>query len=314
MLLAAIALALSLIFGGSAPSPTPSSTPAPAAANYSKLPPTQPGLSHDEGVFFVTTADDGSRAVYFIAGNTRHSILWTDMQIELQLNPLWPVYTATPDQVVAYPEGAPVGAARTGLLGGGSAAPAPAPAPAVDQPAALAPQAAPPVDQPPAPAAEAAPAPSDDSQPATVTLKPGDNLTHIAAQYGTSIDAILAANGLPNANRIYAGQSLIIPNADSAVADQPPAPVADTPAPTANAPTPVADTATAPADTATADPSADASTPTDSSTYTVQPGDTAYRIARTLGVDQGALLQANGISNPNRVYVGQVLTIPGSSS
>ncbi len=49
-------------------------------------------------------------------------------------------------------------------------------------------------------------------------------------------------------------------------------------------------------------------------TYTVQPGDSAFKIARNFGIAQEALLEANGISNPNRVYAGQVLTIPGSSS
>ena len=223
--------------------------------------------------------------MYFIAGDTRHSILWTDMQIELQLNPLWPVYTASSDQVLGYAEGAPVGAAKTGLLGGDNT---PAPAPADNTPA----------------AADNAPSPSDNSQPATVTLNRGDNLTRIAAQYGTTIDAILAANGLPDANRIYAGQTLVIPSGDStAQADDAPAPapVADAAAPAPEAPA----AAAAPDDTATAD---------NTTTYTVQPGDSAFRIARNFGVDQQALLDANGITNPNRVYVGQVLTIPGSSS
>ena len=258
MFLAAIALAFSLLFGASTPAPT----------NFSHLPPTQPGLSRDEGAFLVTDADDGNRAVYFIAGNARHSILWTDMQIELQLNPLWPVFTATHDQVLDFPEGAPIGAAKTGLVSG---------APADQAPVA-------PTDQSAAPAV-------DDSQPTTYTLKPGDNLTRIAAQYGTSIDAILAANGLPNANRIYAGQTLVIPGADS------PTTVADDESVTVDADAPAAD-----------------NTAADATTYTVQRGDSAIKIARNFGIDENALLEANGIVNPNRVYVGQVLTIPGSSS
>jgi LysM repeat protein len=47
-------------------------------------------------------------------------------------------------------------------------------------------------------------------------------------------------------------------------------------------------------------------------TYVVRPGDSAFLIARRFGIDQGALLAANGITNPNRVYAGQVLTIPSS--
>src|SRR5579864_5441823 len=80
VLLAVFAVVLSLIFGASNPAPAPTVPP---------LPPTQPGSGHDEGWFLFTTADDGSRAVYFIAGNTRHSILPGDVQLELQVNPLW---------------------------------------------------------------------------------------------------------------------------------------------------------------------------------------------------------------------------------
>ena len=39
----------------------------------------------------------------------------------------------------------------------------------------------------------------------------GENLTGIARAYGTTIQAIVQANGLASANRIYVGQRLIIP-------------------------------------------------------------------------------------------------------
>ena len=58
-----------------------------------------------------------------------------------------------------------------------------------------------------------------------------------------------------------------------------------------------------------------ADTPDDgapTATYTVKPGDSAFLIARQFGVAQSALLAANGIANPSRVYTGQVLTIPSS--
>jgi LysM repeat protein len=47
-------------------------------------------------------------------------------------------------------------------------------------------------------------------------------------------------------------------------------------------------------------------------TYKVKAGDSAIGIARQFGVDVDALLAANGVVNRNRVYVGQVLTIPGA--
>jgi hypothetical protein len=42
------------------------------------------------------------------------------------------------------------------------------------------------------------------------TVKPGDNLTHIAARFGTTVDAIVRANKLPS-TVIYTGQVLVIP-------------------------------------------------------------------------------------------------------
>lgn len=48
----------------------------------------------------------------------------------------------------------------------------------------------------------------------------------------------------------------------------------------------------------------------DNSTYTVQRGDTLSRIARRYGISMTVLAQVNNISNPNQIYVGQVLQIP----
>jgi LysM repeat protein len=48
--------------------------------------------------------------------------------------------------------------------------------------------------------------------------------------------------------------------------------------------------------------------------YTVKSGDTLGGIARKLGVSVASLAKANGISNPNRIKVGQVLTIGGARS
>lgn len=45
----------------------------------------------------------------------------------------------------------------------------------------------------------------------TYTVRPGDTLSAIAARYGTTVSALVAANGLANANTIYVGQRLVIP-------------------------------------------------------------------------------------------------------
>lgn len=49
-------------------------------------------------------------------------------------------------------------------------------------------------------------------------------------------------------------------------------------------------------------------------TYLVQPGDTLSGIAVRWGTTVQALMQANGISNPDAIRYGQRLTIPGGSS
>jgi len=44
--------------------------------------------------------------------------------------------------------------------------------------------------------------------------------------------------------------------------------------------------------------------------HRVQPGESLASIAQRYGVSLAALAQANGLSNPNRIVVGQVLVIP----
>lgn len=259
---------ISLLLALGAPGVTP---PAPQT---SALPATEPGLSRDEGVFLVSVDPRGAQIAYFIAGNVRHSITIADMQAEQRLNPLWPVRVVLPQDVVTYPEGAPIGAAKQAIL-------APPSTPATDPTLAGA-------------DSEAAP-----STPTSYVLNVGDNLTRLADRFGTSVEALLEANGMANANRIYAGQTIAIPGPSGTDA-----PAGRVEAP--SAPAPVAQDQDQP--TFAQEPgSAETAT-----TYTVQPGDSAIRIARRLGVDQDELMSANGISNANRIYAGQVLQVPGA--
>jgi LysM repeat protein len=50
-----------------------------------------------------------------------------------------------------------------------------------------------------------------------------------------------------------------------------------------------------------------------SSTYTVRSGDTLSVIARRHGVSMATLAQANNLTNPNALRIGQVLTIPSAA-
>jgi murein DD-endopeptidase MepM/ murein hydrolase activator NlpD len=48
----------------------------------------------------------------------------------------------------------------------------------------------------------------------TYTVKAGDSVSKIAADYGISMDAVIASNGITNARRLYEGQVIRIPNID----------------------------------------------------------------------------------------------------
>ena len=117
------------------------------------------------------------------------------------------------------------------------------------------------------------------------TVQYGDTLSSISLRFGVSVQAIANANSIVNPNYIYAGQTLIIP--DGAV---PGGPAKPTPPPIG--PTPPVSGGTV---------------------YVVQRGDTLSRIAVVHGVTVGALTQANNLSNPNLIYAGQTLVIPGVS-
>lgn len=45
--------------------------------------------------------------------------------------------------------------------------------------------------------------------------------------------------------------------------------------------------------------------------YIVQPGDSIYKIANAYGVNMNDLIQLNQLQNPDRIYPGQILLIPG---
>lgn len=102
-------------------------------------------------------------------------------------------------------------------------------------------------------------------------VQPGENLFRIALRYGTTVEALQAANRLSGAT-IYVGQRLVIPQSGAA-------------------------------------PSAVGA----GTIYVVQPGDTLSSIASRYGVTTVALIQANDLASPDRIYVGQHLVIPSIS-
>jgi len=118
----------------------------------------------------------------------------------------------------------------------------------------------------------------------TYTVQWGDWMRKIAERHGVSVEALIAANPGINPNVIYPGQVLNIPSPSGSV-----------PTPATGGVTPVM-------------PSGG---PT---TYTVQKGEWFYQIARNFGISVAQLQAANPGVNPNFLYPGQVLNIPGGAA
>lgn len=123
------------------------------------------------------------------------------------------------------------------------------------------------------------------AEPQWVVVQPGDTLYSIAVRNGTTVEALVRANNLPNPNFVYVGQRLRIPRSNAGHGS-PPAPK---PAPQrTNAQNVVY--------------------------YTVRPGDTLASISARFGVTLATIAQANGIKDLNFIWYGQRLLIPGATS
>lgn len=125
----------------------------------------------------------------------------------------------------------------------------------------------------------------------TYTVKSGDTLSKIASRYHTTSAALRSANGI-SGDHLRIGQELQIPvggsNRPAPMASLPPAPAA---MPVQSA---LSSVSAAPA-----------------GVHTVSSGDTAESIARKYQISVGELVRANNITDPRKIRIGQVLTIPG---
>lgn len=138
---------------------------------------------------------------------------------------------------------------------------------------------------------------SNQSVQRSYTVKSGDTLSGIASRYNTSYTQLAYINHIANPNRIYVGQVLQL-DANSTITNSQTTP---TPAPAPSTPT------------NSGHATNNNSTATVSSTYTVKSGDTLSAIASRYGVSYQQLAQTNGIANPNRIYVGQVIRVNGTA-
>lgn len=105
-------------------------------------------------------------------------------------------------------------------------------------------------------------------------VQPGNTLTGIAARFGTTVQALVQLNNISNPNLIYVGQVLKIYGNNKVQRKN----------------------------------------NNFSGTYVVQSGDTLSGIALRFGTTVQELVQLNDISNPNLIYVGEILKLPVSNS
>jgi LysM repeat protein len=151
----------------------------------------------------------------------------------------------------------------------------------------------------PAPTTPAAPAPVAPAAPTTTTYRvvAGDSLSGIASRFGTTTRNLMTLNGITDANRIRIGQVLTV----AGTAAAPAAPAPSTPAPSSPAPTTPAPEAPAPSASGT-------------TSYTVAAGNTLSGIAARFGTTTRNLMSLNGITDANRIRIGQVLLVAGTAA
>lgn len=123
----------------------------------------------------------------------------------------------------------------------------------------------------------------------TVTVRPGDTLSHIAVRHRVSVAAIVRANDLSSSRLIHPGQQLTIPGTNQNRSDA----------------------AASRSSTPSATPS---TTPVQSSgtQVTVRAGDTLSHIAARHKVSVADLQRANPSVNARYLAIGATLTIPGT--
>ncbi|MFZ4655998.1 MAG: LysM peptidoglycan-binding domain-containing protein [Caldilineaceae bacterium] len=110
----------------------------------------------------------------------------------------------------------------------------------------------------------------------THVVQPGESLSEIAVAYGVTMSALIVANGIGNSDYIYTGQQLTIPNGGGY---------------------------------------GNGSYSGGGGSYvTVGRGDSLSLIAALNGMSVNELMQLNGLTNPNHVWIGQRLLVQGGGS
>ena len=101
-------------------------------------------------------------------------------------------------------------------------------------------------------------------------VQPGETLSQIAKQYGTTVESLQELNDLPDANYVWYGQRLLV-DTEAATATQ---------------------------------------REEEYQLYTVQPGDTLFRLAGKHGISLTRLMTINGFTSEEWLSLGQELLVP----
>ncbi|MFL0758446.1 MAG: LysM peptidoglycan-binding domain-containing protein [Prochlorococcus sp.] len=109
----------------------------------------------------------------------------------------------------------------------------------------------------------------------SITVKPGDTLSEIAARYQVSLRALMRVNGLSNSNLVVAGTTLQLPGTGTG--------------------------------------SSSSSAYSGSGRHTVRSGETLSTIAARYKVRQRDLVALNNLPNANDLYIGQSLKLPSGA-
>jgi LysM repeat protein len=107
-------------------------------------------------------------------------------------------------------------------------------------------------------------------------VQAGENLYRISLKYGVTVAELAEANGITNADALSVGTELTIPGCDG----------------------------TGTSDDGTTDGADDV-------IHVVQTGENLYRIALDYGLSWQVIANYNGITNPDSIFEGQELRIPG---
>jgi len=109
------------------------------------------------------------------------------------------------------------------------------------------------------------------------TVQAGDTFWKLSQAYGVSLQSIISANPGVNANNLQIGSSLCIPRSISPISNRP------------------------------------VSCPEGSFPYTVQAGDTFWKLSQAYGVSLQSIINANPGVNANNLQIGSTLCIPTAS-